>query len=257
MGGCISSKVNLPVENTSLTSDLEFYLSLSDIKFSFNEQYIAHIITSFLKDPEVINGALTDKLYLLSSGVGDRDELENDVKRFICAGADPNICCPLMGRAALSVCSSSMVEFLIENDADVNLMQENMTPIANAIVNNNISKLAELIKRGADLEIHCHCDYTPLQFAVVCGNVNAIALLRKAGANKDVINNGKSLLELNDFFNGNNPSLIKKFIEEDITLFDACKFNNTPLVKLFLEEGIDVNVEDEIGGSKLPEEYYE
>ena len=28
-------------------------------------------------------------------------------------------------------------------------------------------------------------------------------------------------------------------------------------LKLFLEEGIDVNVEDEIGGSKLPEEYYE
>jgi uncharacterized protein len=84
---------------------------------------------------------------------------------------------------ASTMCKSDIVEYLIDNGADINLKgYYGMTALMRAADQNCIEVVEMLIDNGADVNVRTVIEWSALDFAKRTGNAEIIELLEAAGA---------------------------------------------------------------------------
>jgi serine/threonine-protein phosphatase 6 regulatory ankyrin repeat subunit B len=118
-----------------------------------------------------------------------------------------------------------IVEFLIENGADVNAkMSNNVTALVRAVQNSRTDIVELLLVNGADADATTGDGGHVFFIAATCGQKDIIKLLVAHGANVNARNH-----------------------EGQTILFYDFVFNDNDFLKTILEKGIDINVRDNDG----------
>ena len=143
-----------------------------------------------------------------------------------------------------------MVQFLLDNGADVNLRNnEGETPIFYA--NKEISEL--LLEHKADINVTDDKGGTPLQAAHQLGNDELVEFLRNHGAD-DVFEeiNMNNLIKVKTMFHENPKLILSRNMQESATpLHYASSNGHKDMVEFILSYHVDVNAKDKEGKTPL------
>ena len=122
------------------------------------------------------------------------------------------------------------IRILISEGANVNVVDDDWTPLRHTCWDGDLEIATLLIEAGANVNAENKHGWTPLSAACTVGDLEMVTLLIEAGA--DV--NAKNM-------NGNTP------------LHVACSEGRLEIATLLIEEGADVNAKNKRGNTPLRE----
>ena len=157
-----------------------------------------------------------------------------------------------------------LVEFLLEEGADVNITNKNPEaepPILAAVRAGSRKALEVLVKAGADVNVQCSSPHpygvtTPLLQTIICGKAKCLSVLIDAGA--EVNFRGGERPPLHKAAQYGDIKCLKVLLQAGVDLNDRDNSGRTPVLtatgfakrkclNLLLELGADVNISDEVG----------
>lgn len=157
----------------------------------------------------------------------------------------------------------------MSQDNDINALRQGTTPLLNAVKENNVLEVRNLLSLGADIEKKHIMGYTPLSWACSYStedsHFNTIETLLKNGANVNVANEPDEDTPLHQIIENDSiktvklvldygPDLKRKNSAGETPLLLAIRSRNFEIVKLILNRGADVNfINPENGFSPLHE----
>jgi len=118
-------------------------------------------------------------------------EIENindiNVQQLVFAKIEPNQKYGEAGQTLLHYAARrnnlNMVKYLVEHEADVNMIDDNeATPLRYSVCKSNSDILKYLVEAGANVNVADNCKLTPLHLAAMCGNYESVKYLIKHGA---------------------------------------------------------------------------
>jgi len=126
-------------------------------------------------------------------------------------------------QTACSYSNYKMVEYLVENGADVDKKGHYETPLSIACSRGAETKIIRyLVENGANINVREKANETPLHFACKQNNVDTVKYLVENDANINVTN-----------------------YKNETPLHFACKYNNVDTVKYLVESGAEINAINE------------
>lgn len=104
-----------------------------------------------------------------------------------------------------------VVDFLLDNGADIGVMDnEGWFPLAYASYYRNFPLVANLVYRGADVNVLCRAmghTHTPLTLAAISSDLGIVEFLLENGADPDIVgDNGRGVW---DYLGGKSESLFR------------------------------------------------